>query len=80
MPKSHAFVPVMYGFPRLNTVFWFLSIPMAILRVKFIFNLIRVAERFFSGVPQPPPPWRLLPESSFIQLIHKLKCPSASNP
>ena len=25
--------------------------------------LIRVAERFFSGVPQPPPPWRLLPES-----------------
>ena len=27
-------------------------------------NLIRAAERFFSGVPQPPPPWRLLPESS----------------
>jgi|RhiMethySRZTD1v2_1073278.scaffolds.fasta_scaffold216154_2 hypothetical protein len=27
--------------------------------------LIRVAERFFSGVPQPPPPWRLLPESLF---------------
>ena len=47
---------------------------------KVHFNLIRVAERFFSGVPQPPPPWRLLPESSFIQLIHKLKCPSASNP
>ncbi len=29
-------------------------------------NLIRVAERFFSGVPQPPPPWRLLPESFFL--------------
>jgi hypothetical protein len=28
--------------------------------------LIRVAERFFSGVPQPPPPWRLLPESIFL--------------
>ena len=28
--------------------------------------LIRVAERFFSGVPQPPPPWRLLPESLFL--------------
>ena len=27
--------------------------------------LIRVAERFFSGVPQPPPHWRLLPESFF---------------
>ena len=27
-------------------------------------NLIRVPERFFSGVPQPPPPWRLAPESS----------------
>jgi len=32
-------------------------------------DLIRVAERFFSGVPQPPPPWRLLPESFFAGRI-----------
>ena len=35
----------------------------------FFYNLIRVAERFFSGVPQPPPPWRLLPESFFIRVL-----------
>src|SRR5205085_7242453 len=35
--------------------------------VLFFRISIRVAERFFSGVPQPPPPWRLLPESFFCQ-------------
>src|SRR6266487_3304378 len=24
--------------------------------------VVRAAERFFSGLPQPPPSWRLLPE------------------
>src|SRR5947207_7726421 len=42
--------------------------------------LIRVAERFFSGVPQPPPPWRLLPESFFCPTVtvHIVVCGTAS--
>jgi hypothetical protein len=28
---------------------------------------IQATERFFSGVPQPPPPWRLWPESFYFQ-------------
>jgi len=41
----------------------------------FFYNLIRVAERFFSGVPQPPPPWRLLPESFFIRVLTLFNMP-----
>jgi hypothetical protein len=32
-----------------------------------------VADRFFSGVPQPPPPWRLLPEPFFFHPVSAFK-------
>src|SRR5215510_2395272 len=44
-------------------------------------NLIRVAERFFSGIPQSPPPWRLLPESLFLSsLASKTQMPKGQQP
>ncbi len=41
----------------------------ALLKLRRKFT-IRVAERFFSGVPQPPPPWRLLPEPFLLYRMH----------
>ncbi len=51
--------------PRENPILAALALRMPEKRCS-LENLIRVAERFFSGVPQPPPPWRLLPESFYF--------------